>query len=76
MSVIFDYKCKKCGFVFESKEEYTVTELPCRNEGCDGISIKQFNCFNFIPFEGSYAWNNGSRAARIKRSIDKDKQCQ
>ena len=45
---LYDYKCDKCGEVFEvfaSMSEVTKT-YPCQLDGCDGVGEKQISSFS------------------------------
>ena len=46
----YDFKCTKCGDVFEDIVPMKESTLPCPE--CDGIALKQFSATRTRPTEG------------------------
>jgi len=82
MPIINTFKCKKCGYEFDSMEEWNIKEIKCTNPKkdengklCNGIAIKQYKSMNFESAPGFYNYENKSRSYKIKKEIDRDPEC-
>ncbi|MGD9419590.1 MAG: FmdB family zinc ribbon protein [Verrucomicrobiota bacterium JB025] len=71
----YDYKCQKCGTVFEVFQSMNDAKLTdCREEGCDGQVKRLLGTGGGIIFKGSGFYETDYRSKSYKDGAKADKE--
>ncbi len=69
----YEYKCQKCGLVFEEFQSISAEPLTaCKNQGCDGTAKRLFSPGAGFLFKGSGFYITDYRSDSYKRSASSE----
>jgi putative FmdB family regulatory protein len=69
----YEYKCEKCGYVFEKFQSITAEPLKtCRKEGCGGAVHRLFSGGGGFLFKGSGFYSTDYRSESYKKGAKSD----